>query len=153
MDYGTFGLKDVFFTGSINVVDYLGKMDIFLLTSISEGQPLSILEAFAAKIPCIATNVGNCQGLIYGEMDQLGDAGIIVPVMSINKIADAIVKLASDSTLREQMGEVGYLRVTNYYEEKKYLESYKKLYEELTNKRTVVKNKEEEIKWPALELN
>lgn len=149
----TLGLEDVSFTGSINVVDYLGKMDIFLLTSISEGQPLSILEAFAAKVPCIATNVGNCQGLIYGEIDQLGDAGIVVPVMSINKIADAIVKLASDRALREKMGEVGYLRVTNYYEEKKYLESYKKLYEELTNKGAVGKNKEEEIKWPALELN
>jgi len=127
-------LKDVEFTGPINVLDYLGKMDIFLLTSISEGQPLSILEAFAAKKPCVATNVGNCHGLIYGEKDNFGDAGIVVPIMSISKIADAIVKLAQDKELRKDMGEVGYLRAMSHYTEQKFLESYHRLYEELINR-------------------
>lgn len=124
-------LQDVEFTGPINVLDYLGKMDISLLTSISEGQPLSILEAFAAKVPCIATNVGNCSGLIYGDRDNYGDAGIIVPIMSINKIADAIVKLALDEVLRKEMGETGYKRVTNSYTEKEFLDNYHNLYQEL----------------------
>ncbi|MGB8452027.1 MAG: GT4 family glycosyltransferase PelF [Anaerocolumna sp.] len=124
-------LKDVTFTGSINVLDYLGKMDLFLLTSISEGQPLSILEAFAAKIPCIATNVGNCHGLIYGERDNYGEAGIVVPIMSISKIADAIVKLAQNKELRTEMGQAGYKRVTSCYTEKNYLDQYHKLYEKL----------------------
>lgn len=123
-------LQDVEFTGPINVLDYLGKMDIFLLTSISEGQPLSILEAYAAKVPCVSTNVGNCQGVVYGDRDDFGEAGIIVPIMSISKIADAIIKLALNEEMRKEMGEVGFRRVTESYSEQDFLRSYHELYEE-----------------------
>ena len=41
--------ENIIFTGKINTQDYIGKMDIMLLTSISEGQPLTILEGFAQK--------------------------------------------------------------------------------------------------------
>lgn len=58
------GVEDVEFTGRVNVKDYLGKMDFTLLTSISEGQPLTILESYAAHKPVIATDVGNCRELI-----------------------------------------------------------------------------------------
>ncbi|MFZ7121844.1 MAG: GT4 family glycosyltransferase PelF, partial [Eubacteriaceae bacterium] len=143
------GLKDVEFTGLVNVGDYLGKMDISILTSISEGQPLSILEAFAAKVPCVATNVGNCHGLIYGERDKYGDAGIVVPIMSISKIADAIVKLAQDSELRKEMGEAGYQRVTNCYTNDNFLEKYHKLYNELGKVEIKLENRKRRIKWLA----
>ena len=39
----TLGIKDIIFTGRINVRDYIGRMDFTILTSISEGQPLTIL--------------------------------------------------------------------------------------------------------------
>jgi glycosyltransferase involved in cell wall biosynthesis len=136
----TLGLKDVEFTGPINVLDYLGKMDMFLLTSISEGQPLSILEAFAAKVPCVATNVGNCRGMVYGEKDSYGNAGIVVPIMSISKIADAIVKLAQDEELRKEMGEAGYQRVINCFRQQDCIDSYQKLYEELVENETKDEN-------------
>ena len=61
------GLENVIFTGRIQVKEYLGRMDFTILTSISEGQPLTILESFAAHKPVIATDVGNCRELIYGE--------------------------------------------------------------------------------------
>lgn len=70
------GTKDIEFTGRVNVKDYLGKMDFTLLTSISEGQPLTILESYAAHKPVIATDVGNCRELIYGSNDDFGEAGI-----------------------------------------------------------------------------
>lgn len=127
--------RDIEFTGTINVLEYIGKMDIFLLTSISEGQPLSILEAFAAKVPCIATNVGNCQGVIYGDIDHYGEAGIVAPIMSISKIADAIVKLAENEDLRKEMGEAGYQRVINSYAEKDCLARYHSVYQQLYNKK------------------
>ena len=57
-------LPDVVFTGRVNVTEYLGGLDFTILTSISEGQPLTILEGYAAKLPAIATDVGNCRGLI-----------------------------------------------------------------------------------------
>ena len=89
------GLKDVEFTGRINVKDYLGRMDFTLLTSISEGQPLSILESYAAHKPVIATDVGNCRELIYGEKDdKLGESGILTHIMNVQELSDAIVKLA-----------------------------------------------------------
>lgn len=83
-------------------------MDFLILTSISEGQPLSILEGFAAKKPYIATDVGNCRGLIYGEGDGYGRAGVVVPVMNVARIAEAIVSLAADADRRKIMGEAGY---------------------------------------------
>ncbi len=126
------GVQDIEFTGRINVRDYIAKMDIILLTSISEGQPLSILEAFAAKRPVIATNVGNCYGLIYGERDQYGEAGVVVPVMSVSKVADAIVTLAQDDALRRKMGEIGYRRTVDFYSTKDFLRQYHDLYEEIT---------------------
>jgi len=124
-------LSDVEFTGPINVTDYLGKMDMFLLTSISEGQPLSILEAFAAKLPCVATNVGNCEGLIHGERDDYGEAGIVAPVMSISKLSDGILTLARDKEMRLRMGQNGYRRAVDFYNDDDCMETYRKLYREL----------------------
>ena len=71
----TMQIQDVEFTGRIQVTDYLGWMDVTILTSISEGQPLTILESYAAHVPVIATDVGNCRGLIEGEEDDFGRAG------------------------------------------------------------------------------
>ena len=127
-------LEDVEFTGVIDPNDYIGKMDIMLLSSLSEGQPLSILEAFSASKPFVCTNVGNCRGLLEGEFDQYGDAGIIVPIMSSTKMADAILKLAEDDKLRESMGAVGLKRVREFYGEEQCFRRYRELYEEMLKK-------------------
>ena len=98
--------NDVVFTGRVNVLDYLSDFDIMLLTSISEGQPLAVLEGMAAKLPQICTNVGSCKELLYGkDGDLIGQAGLIVPVMNIQKIADAMITLAADEKLRKKMGK------------------------------------------------
>ena len=122
-------LKDVFFTGSINVADYLGRMDFTMLTSISEGQPLTILESYAAKKPVIATDVGNCAGLIYGEDgDELGDAGILTHIMNTEELADAIVELARNPEKRNKLGETGHLRCQAKYQLEQMQEKYRELY-------------------------
>ncbi|HHV12057.1 MAG TPA: GT4 family glycosyltransferase PelF [Clostridiales bacterium] len=123
--------KNIEFTGRIRTTDYIGKMDVMLLTSISEGQPLTILEGFAVKKPCIATNVGNCQGLIHGENDSFGDAGIVVPVMNISEISNAILKLSNNPGLARQMGENGYRRLMAKYKSVYMEENYKKIYKTL----------------------
>lgn len=128
----TFEVEDVIFTGMIDVREYLGKMDISILTSISEGQPLSILEAMAAAKPCIATDVGGCRELLYGsERDDLGRSGTIAPVMGIDRIADAIVELAEDENLRAEMGNVGRIRVRKFYRNQQVVDTYHELYERL----------------------
>ena len=104
---GTMEIPDVEFTGRIQITDYLGWMDMTILTSISEGQPLTILESFAAHVPVIATDVGNCKGLLYGEDDDFGKAGILTHIMNIEEIAAAMVYMAENPGERRQMGEAG----------------------------------------------
>ena len=128
----TLNVQNVEITGRINTIDYIGRMDMTILTSISEGQPLTILESFAVKKPCIATNVGNCYGLIMGEdEDTLGAAGIVAPVMNINAIAEAILTLAQDPQLRAEMGEIGYERLMRKYKIEYMTKTYRNLYKKM----------------------
>ncbi len=122
------GLTDIEFTGKANVKDYIGDMDILVLTSISEGQPFVILEGFAAKKPFVTTDVGGCRELVYGGKDNFGRAGIVVPVMDVEKISKAIIKLALNPSLREEMGKIGYKRVVTFYTAEKCVENYRRIY-------------------------
>lgn len=130
----TLKIANVYFTGRVDVRQYLGKMDFTILTSISEGMPLTILESYAAKKPVIATDVGNCRGLIYGESDDYGMAGILTHIMNVSEIAEAIVKLAESSELREAMGEVGYKRVQKNYRIEQMKATYEEIYREIGEK-------------------
>ncbi|MFA5528091.1 MAG: GT4 family glycosyltransferase PelF [Peptostreptococcales bacterium] len=131
-------VKDIYFLGKINTADYIGKMDMLILTSISEGQPLTILEGFAAKKPSIATNVGNCYGLIHGEEDEFQDAGIVTSIMNVPEISKAILTLANNKELREEMGENGYKRFLKYYNETRLIEDYEDIYNTLGRKEKAV---------------
>ena len=69
-------LENVIFTGRVDIISYMEKLDFTILTSISEGQPLSVLESFAARRPCVTTDVGCCRELLNGnEEDRYGTAG------------------------------------------------------------------------------
>lgn len=128
-------LQDVEFTGRIDVRDYLGRMDFTILTSISEGQPLTILESYAAKKPTIATDVGNCRELIYGEEgDLFGTAGILTHIMNTEEIAEAMVELATNVSKREAMGEIGYKRVHAFYRIEQMKQKYREIYKDVYNK-------------------
>lgn len=122
------GADDVEFTGRVNVADYMGGLDMTILTSISEGQPLTILESYAAHKPVIATDVGNCRGLIYGEDDDFGAAGILTHIMNVAEIADAMVKLGKSRLLREKMGEAGYKRLMRKYRVEDMRKTYSDIY-------------------------
>ena len=123
-------ISDIEFTGRVNVTDYLGWMDMTILTSISEGQPLTILESFAAYVPVIATDVGNCRGLLYGEDDDFGKAGILTHIMNIEEIANAMVYMAENPEERRRMARVGYRRLMRKYK----IEDMKKTYEGIYRK-------------------
>lgn len=131
-------VKDIEFTGRVDVTEYLGRMDCTILTSISEGQPLTILEGFAAHKPVIATDVGNCKELIYGDGDGFGEAGILTHIMNVGEIADAMVELATNEEKRTLMGEAGYNRVMSRFRIDQMRDAYRDIYDKL----------EEEIVWP-----
>ena len=128
-------LDNVVFTGRINVREYLGRMDMTILTSISEGQPLTILESFAAHRPVIATDVGNCRGLIEGEGDGIGPAGLVTHIMNQEEIAQAILELAHHPDKRMQMGENGYRRVMARYRMDQMLDTYRRIYRDFEERR------------------
>ena len=130
----TLGLsEDIEFTGRINIKDYLGRMDMSILTSVSEGQPLTILESYAAHKPVIATDVGNCHGLIYGESDDFGPAGMITHIMNVEEIAKAMVEMAQKKEMRLAMGENGYRRVMAKYRVEYMQKTYWEIYRDFAN--------------------
>lgn len=126
------GVNSIYFTGMVQIKDYLGMMDFLMLTSISEGQPLAILEGLASSKPFVCTNVGGCKELINGGTDDsYGNAGFIAPVMHYEEIANFVIELCKDKNLREQMGRNGFERVKNEYKRSAFIESYRELYQSL----------------------
>ena len=122
-------LENLLFTGRVDVVQYMRKLDFTILTSISEGQPLSVLESMAARRPCVTTEVGCCRELLEGAPgDDLGVAGYCVPPMYRQGLADAMEKMCASRTRREEMGLIGQKRVDRYYHHEQMLENYRQMY-------------------------
>ena len=108
------------------------KLDFTILTSISEGQPLSVLESLAARRPCVTTDVGCCRELLEGkEGDYFGPAGYCVPPMYRQGLAAAMDKMCESRSLRLRMGANGQNRVNKYYRHERMMKEYKKLYGEV----------------------
>lgn len=124
-------LKNLVFTGRVDVVKYMEKLDFTILTSISEGQPLSVLESLAARRPCVTTDVGCCRELLDGRSDDaLGIAGYYVPPMYREGLANAMEKMCVSRTRREEMGIIGQKRVEKYYRHEFMLQNYRNVYDE-----------------------
>ena len=129
------GLEEkIIFTGRVNIIEYFEKLDFTLLTSISEGQPLSVLESFAARRPAVTTDVGCCSELLNGGPgDTLGKAGYFVPPMQREKLADAMEALCDSRELRLKMGEIGQKRAYESFRYEIMLTKYRNLYKEVEN--------------------
>jgi len=122
----------IIFTGRVNIIEYFEKLDFTLLTSISEGQPLSVLESFAARRPAVTTDVGCCSELLRGKpSDTIGIAGYCVPPMQREKIADAMEAMCESRKLRLDMGENGQKRAYEYFRYNIMLTKYRELYKEV----------------------
>lgn len=122
-------VKDIIFTGVVNVIEYMVKIDFTILTSISEGQPLSVLESFAAQRACVTTDVGCCKELLE-DSDGFGEAGICVPPMHKERLAQAMVQLCREPELRLAMGKAGQKRAAARFTHEISMNKYKKLYQE-----------------------
>ncbi len=121
-------LQRTSFTGRVNIMEALKEIDLLVLTSISEGQPLAILEGLACSLPFVATNVGDCNDLINGSNDDFGPAGFVVPVMDYAAIADRIIRLATDDAMRRSYGENGLKRVSAKYTFTAFIDGYRQIY-------------------------
>lgn len=95
------GLKDrVLLAGRRqDAATLLSAFDIFALPSTKEGMPWGLLEAMAAKLSCIATDVGACRWMLEP------DAGIIVPSKDLTAFAGAVNALIGDEKRRTELGQ------------------------------------------------
>ncbi len=118
------------FVGKANVLDYYPLIDVLILSSISEGQPLVILEAMAAGIPVVATDVGACRELLE---DENGQSGFVVSPKDYVNLAKAILKLHNDRELSLVFSKNGKEVVRKKYTLEKMINSYEKLYEDAIN--------------------
>ncbi len=122
------------FTGNVNILDYLSRIHVAVLTSLSESQPLVLLEAGAAGIPFVATDVGSCREIINGRTDEvpgLGPGGIVTNLVAPAEIAAALATLLSNPERRRRYGETLRERVRRTYGSEKAVESYRTLYRRL----------------------
>ena len=126
------GLSDVItFTGPVDVRSWYNSLDVQVLTSISEGQPLVLLEGFCAGLPAVATDVGACREIIYGRTPQdkaLGAAGSVTWVGNARQTAEAVIAMYRNPSERKKRGEAGRQRVTRYYQRSQMLDSYRSIY-------------------------
>jgi len=125
--------KVVEFTGKVKVTDYLPTLDLIVLTSISEAQPLVIMEANCAGVPAVASDVGSCRELLEGRSvaDQaLGPSGIVTKVADPVSTGEAILKILTSPILRQRMSRAGIERVKTYYKESDLNETYLNIYKD-----------------------
>jgi glycosyltransferase involved in cell wall biosynthesis len=99
-------------------------MDLFLLTSFSEGTAMTLLEAMASGVPCLATDVGG-----NPEIVEHGETGYLVPSDDVGALSKAISSLLDNKPLMKKIGNQGRRRFENRFFADKMVETYEKLYE------------------------
>ena len=122
-------IDNIIFTGFISdkeLPKFYSTCDIFVLHSTYEAFGIVLVEAGAMGKPIVATTVG-----AVPEVVEDGKTGLLVPPMDSEALADAILKLAENKKLREEMGKKGREKAIKKYDwsgiTEKYLDIYKKL--------------------------
>ena len=130
----TLGLTGkVKFLGHQKIEDILPKVGLLVLSSISEGLPLVILEGFAAGVPAVSTDVGACRQLIDGlgeEANDEGSAGEVVGLANPTALAEAALTLLTDPKKWQAAQTAAIRRVDTFYSQERMLASYRTVYEE-----------------------
>ncbi|MCW2952841.1 MAG: putative glycosyltransferase [Conexibacter sp.] len=111
----------VTFTGETDPAPWYRRLDVVALTSISEAQPLALLEAMAAGVPLVATAVGGCPELV-------ADAGLLVAPRDPAATARALLRLAIDAPLRARLGAAGRARAVTGHAPERVNAAYRELY-------------------------
>jgi glycosyltransferase involved in cell wall biosynthesis len=123
--------KDVVFTGDRHdVPELLAQSNIFALTTHYEGLPISILEAMRAGLPVVATDVDGIP-----EQVTHSETGFLVPHRSVQHVAQGLLALITDSSLRRKCGDAGRVRFEREFVLERMLERIDSLYTEVLAQR------------------
>lgn len=118
------GLKDaVCFLGmKDNVYEYINQADIFVLSSLYEGMPMTLIEAMGTGVPIVATNVGGVPNMLTNEKNAL------LTSVNAEEIAKALIAISKDYELRQNLGVNALARSKDFSAEKMAVE-YLKIYQ------------------------
>ena len=135
------GLNDVVkFQGFGKPEEIFPQIGLTVLTSVSEGQPLVVLEGFAAGIPALTTDVGSCRELIEGVSEEdksFGRSGAVTPIANAVIFAEEAVALLSDASLWQAARDAAISRVERFYDEQQMLQRYQQVYRSEINRSAV----------------
>lgn len=104
----------------------LQLIDVFVLSSTSEGLPLSVIEAMASSKPVVATNIGGLPEIVVPDK-----TGYLVEPQNAEALAVKLMFLLKDKTLRNRMGQAGRKVIEEKYSLQTMIDNYQNLYEEL----------------------
>ena len=119
----------VIFTGlRQDVPRLLGAMDVFALSSLSEGLPITVLEAMVGRLPVVATHVG-----ALPELVEEGVTGFLVEPKQADVMAARFAKLYRNRELTRQFGRIARRKVEREYNLDRMLQRYEELYLQVIN--------------------
>jgi glycosyltransferase involved in cell wall biosynthesis len=102
----------------------LADSDVFVLSSRSEGLPVSVLEAMAAELPVVASDVGGLRELVVD-----GQTGLLVPSGDAQALATALDRLIEDRDLRRTLGAAGRARAEELFDLAAFRRAHVELYD------------------------
>jgi len=111
-----------------DITKILSIMDIFTLSSLREGLPISMIEAMAAGKPVVATHVGGVPELVRD-----GVTGFIVLPRDSEALAEKIIELLNNKDKAEKMGTTGRKFVREKFSLERMIQEYESLYLQLTH--------------------
>jgi glycosyltransferase involved in cell wall biosynthesis len=114
-------------------VQFLEAMDVFALTSRSEGMPLAVLEAWASGLPVVASAVGGLPSLIAD-----GQTGLLFPFPNEGALAAAIEQLLANPDRARQFGRAGQRHVRAHYSLDHVAAKYEDQYRELLVRKDIL---------------
>jgi len=113
----------VLFLGTrADVPSLMQAADGFAMSSVSEGLPMVLLEAMAARVPCAATSVGGIPELFSGG------AGLLVPPQDAAALADALLQIVNDPEGRRRMAQAGFAKVAATHDLDRVVDEYLRLF-------------------------
>lgn len=106
-----------------DVLRVLKGIDLFVMSSVTEGLGTSLLDAMAARRPIVATTAGGIPEVVVH-----GETGLLVPPRDHRMLASAILEMLRDGAQRARMAEAGFARVQSRFSVDRMVEATLRVY-------------------------